>query len=142
MPRTLALILAALVIGATAGCLRTRYDPAKATPAYPNTRLSTKTVDVQVFREGAEIELINATANSYRDFRLWINQRYTREVDQLLAGESIRISLWDFWDERGEVFNAGGVWRTEQPTPVRLVEIEADGVMVGLITIRAEPADA
>ena len=95
-----------------------------------------------VFREGSDIELVNATADSYFDFQLWVNQRYTRHVDALPAGETIRLSLWDFFDELGENFSAGGFWRTEEPTAVRLVEIQlgSDQPMIGLITIQPTQA--
>jgi hypothetical protein len=98
---------------------------------------------MQVFREGDRIAIYNATATSYRDFDLWINQRYVSHVEELPAGGHIHLSLWDFRDERGEVINAGGLFRVFEPTPVRLVEIQPgpDQPLIGLITIRAEPAE-
>lgn len=128
--------LATLLVSLT-GCARQRYDPALATPPYPAELHRAQSVDIQVFREGSDIELVNATATSYFDFDLWVNQRYTRHVEALPAGESIRLSLWDFYDELGENFSAGGFWRTEEPTAVRLVEIQLgpDEPMIGLITI-------
>lgn len=95
---------------------------------------------MQVFRDGEKLEIVNATARSYYDFDLWINQRYVRHVESLPAGKSLRLSLWDFFDVRGEAINAGGFWRTVEATPVRLVEIQtgADEPMIGLVTIRAE----
>ena len=126
-----------------AGCGRTLYDPAKATRPYPAHLHRADSVDVQVFREGTNIELVNATARSYRDFDLWINQRYVAQVDALPAGETVRLSLRGFRDERGEQLNAGGFWRTKEPTPVRLVQIQLadDQPMIGLVTIRAEEVD-
>ena len=61
----------------------------------------------------------------------------------MAAGELIRLSLEEFYDERGEVFNAGGLWRTQEPMPVRLIEMQLseDRPLIGLITIRAEPAE-
>jgi hypothetical protein len=94
-------------------------------------------VDVQVFRDGSRIELINATPRGYEDFDLWVNQRFMRHVDSLGAGERLRLSLKEFYDERGERFGAGGIWRTFPPTPVRLVQIQTDehSALVGLIAI-------
>ena len=130
----------ALLAVALAGCSRQIFDPARATRPYPSHLHQAISVDIQVFRDDEQIELINATPHSYRDFDLWINQRYVLHVDELPSGGSISLSLWDFYDERGERVNAGGFWRTEKPTPVRLVEIQLaeDEPMIGLITIRAE----
>ena len=119
------------------------YDPDLATRPYPRDLHTTETVDIQVFRDDQAIELVNATARSYRDCDLWINQRYMRHVDALLAGQTVRLSLWDFYDERGDRFNAGGFFRTVEAERVRLVEIQPreNLPMVGLITIRAEEVD-
>lgn len=92
---------------------------------------------MQVFRSGPDIEIVNATAQSYRDFDLWVNQRFVHHIDALPAGESLTLSLWDFFDERGERFNAGGFFRTMEPTPVRLVQIEQspESALIGLVAI-------
>ena len=137
-----AVLLLATLLAPLAGCSQQRYDPALASPAYPADLHRAQSVDIQVFREGSDIELVNATADSYFDFELWVNQRYTRHVDALPAGETIRLSLWDFFDELGENFSAGGFWRTEEPTAVRLVEIQlgSDQPMIGLITIQPTQA--
>ena len=103
---------------------------------------------IPLFIVGVIITIVNSTARSYADFDLWINQRYVRHVDSLPAGHTITLSLWDFHDEYGDVFYAGGFFRSYESTPVRLVEIEpapgsATGSeggdkMIGLITIRSE----
>ncbi|MCH6551010.1 MAG: hypothetical protein IH804_03220 [Planctomycetes bacterium] len=123
-----------------AACARVRYDPARATRPYPHHLHRAVAVDIQVFRDSETIEIVNSTARSYSDFDLWVNQRYVQHIAGLAPGQTIRLSLWDFYDERGEVINAGGFWRTEPPTPVRLVEIQpgAEEPMIGLITIREE----
>ena len=126
-----------------AGCHDIRFDPARATQSYPHQLHQANSVNIQVFREDTSIELVNATTRSYTDFRLWINQRYTNRIDSLAAGATVRLSLWDFYDERGESLNAGGLFRSDEPTPVRLVEIQTgdEEPLVGLITIRAEIVD-
>ena len=126
---------------AMAGCGSTyRYDPERATRSYPYELHTTQTVDIQVFRDETDIELVNSTGTSYADFDLWINQRYVARVDSLPAGSTRRFSLWDFYDELGESLNAGGFFRTREPDKVRLVEIQLDdsSPMIGLITIRSE----
>jgi len=134
----IALLLTILAL--SAGCARTMSDPARATASYPAHLHQAQSVDIQVFRDGTTIELVNATPRTYRDFDLWVNQRYVRHVESLPAGERITLSLWDFWDERGEVINAGGFWRTRAATPVRMVEIQLgeDEPMLGLIAIPSE----
>lgn len=113
------------------------YVPDQATRAYPRELHTTETVDVQVFRNGTVLELVNSTATTWRDFDVWLNQRYVAHVDALPAGRTVRVSLWDFFDERGERFNAGGLLRTTEPTPVRLVQIQPapDAPMTGLVMI-------
>ena len=137
------LIALAAVAYIPSGCARSMYDPDRATRPYAFDLHTTETVDMQVFRDGVNIEIVNATARSYRDFDLWINQRYVNHIDSLPAGETVQLSLWDFYDHRGEAINAGGFWRTVEPTPVRLVEIQPapDQPMIGLVTIRAEEVE-
>lgn len=133
--------LGLVLLGLPTGCLRNQFDPELATVSYPATLHTTETVDIQVFRRDENLELVNATAVTYSDFRVWINQRYATAIPQLVAGGRVRVSLWDFRDDRGELFRAGGLLRTVEPTPVRLVEIEHEGQMVGLVTIRAEDTE-
>jgi hypothetical protein len=125
---------------ALTGCGQQINDPQLATEPYPLDRHTTNTVDIQVFRDGTKLEIINASAHSFSNFDLWINQRYVRHVDALRAGESITLSLWDFHDEFGDTFSAGGFFRAFDPMPVRMVEIQpaAGHDMLGLIAIRAE----
>ena len=74
---------------------------------------------------------------------LWINQRYVSHLDVLPAGKTVRLSLLEFYDERGEGVSAGGLLRTREPTPVRIVEMQLGEAepLIGLITIRSEPAE-
>ena len=127
---------------ALAGC-HTTYDPARATAPYPRELAHLAIADMQVFREADRLEIVNSTARSYRDVTVWVNRRYAHDLDKLIAGDSVTLSLWDFFDVRGEAFNAGGVLRTTEPQPVRLVELELPdhAGLVGLITIRAERAE-
>jgi len=122
------------------GCSRRIYDPAWATVPYPTELHTTITADMQVFRKGTDLEIVNSTSHSYADFDLWINQRYLRRVESLPAGRSVTVSLWDFKDEYGDRFYAGGFFRTREAQEVRLVEIQpaAGQPMLGLIAIRAE----
>lgn len=134
------LTLAALLVG----CQQQRYDPDRATRPFPSHLHQPQHVDVQVFRDGTRIEIVNATARSYRDFDLWINQRYVKQIDALPAGETRRFSLWEFYDERGETMNAGGFFRTYEPDPVVMAQIQVDdeSPLIGLVVVREEPLEA
>jgi hypothetical protein len=136
------------LVWATSGCAEgvfdeRLYDISEATRPYPEDLHTTQTADMQVFRDSTSIGIVNSTARSYYDFDLWINQRYVRHVDALPAGSSIRLSLWSFWDVRGERFYAGGFFASYSPAPVRLVEIQVaeDQPMIGLIALRGEDED-
>ena len=127
------------------GCARQLYQPERATRPYPFELHTTQTVDMQVFRDHEHLEIVNTTATTYTDVDVWINQRYVKRVEAIPAGRSVTLSLWDFADQWGGVFNAGGIWRTLEPTPVRLVELQTrpDEPTIGLMAIRAEdPPDA
>ncbi len=125
------------------GCARRTYHPQRATDPYPRHLHTTDVVDVQVFRDATTIELVNATPQSFEKFSLWLNQRYVRDVERLPAGGRLRLSLWDFYDERGERMNAGGFFRVYEPDPVRLVQIQLDDTtpLIGLVSIRDEPLE-
>ena len=139
-PRLRASALTLVFLLHCGGCAAKRYDPALASRPYPYDLHTTETIDIQVFREDTDLVITNTTVQTFRDFDLWINQRWVRHVDALPPGATIRLSLWEFYDERGETPNAGGFFRSKPPTPVRLVEIqpEPDQPTIGLIAIRAE----
>ena len=115
------------------------YDAALAGPAYQFALHTTNTADVQVFRDGTHITLVNATATAWPASRIWLNQRFSRSIDGLAAGETTSLNLFSFWDEDGESFPGGGFLSSRPSMPVRLVEIESgdDTRMVGFLTIAA-----
>ena len=133
-------VLAGTLVLCANGCESVRYDPARATREYPQELHQTNSVNIQVFRHETSIEIINATTRSFKDFDLWINQRYVHRLESLPAGQTVHVSLWEFYDVRGESFNAGGFWRADEPTSVRLVEIQSSDTepLVGLVTIPSE----
>ncbi len=136
--RSLSICAAACLLPGLAACHKTVYDLDKATRPYPFDLHRPDSVDMQVFREGTKIEIVNSTPTTYRACDVWVNQRYMRHVEALAAGETLRLSLFDFYDERGERFSAGGFFATQPATPVRLVELQVspDEPIVGLISIR------
>jgi hypothetical protein len=130
-------LVVALAAISGGGCHQANYRPDLATRAYPWTLHRTQDVPIQCFREGSTVQILNSTPRGYDSVAIWINQRFLLEGVDLPAGESTMIDLWQFRDHLGEQFRAGGIWRTEPPMPVRLIEIQADpeSPTVGLITI-------
>ena len=127
---------------AAAACQRYPYDPSKSTRPYPRELKQGAVVDIQVLPNLGEntITIVNATANGYADFDLWINQRYVRHIDSMKAGETLTVPIDSFWDERGEGPFPGGWFRYYQPTPIVLAQIQVapDKPLIGLV---AKPPD-
>jgi len=133
--RLMGAVLAMIWIG---GCNQPDFNPNLARGAYPYALHTTETLSVEVFREGTDIVIVNATAESWSDATLWINQRFSLPIEGLEAGETRKLSLDRFRDDLGESFPAGGLFATRRSMPVRLVELQAeeDGPLVGFIAIR------
>ncbi len=120
------------------GCAReTRITEGTVPRGYPYSTPALQVIDIQVFRDDAEVRLVNMTANSYHEFDLWLNERYVRRVGHLPAGETIRLSLYEFVDEYEEGLRAGGFLSTGRSDPIIKVEIETPDGMLGLIAIPA-----
>ena len=90
-------------------------------------------LDVQLFRDVTNVELTNTTARSFQNATLWINERWSRPIESLDIGESIDVSLWEFVDEYGDPFRAGGFFATRDPDAVVLAQLESEGTLYGLI---------
>lgn len=103
--------------------------------AYPYSTTVLQPVDIQLFRDGNKIQMVNHTVHSYNDFSLWINERYIRQIPKLPAGSSHTFSLFEFVDEYSEPFRAGGMLATRKPEPIVKAEIETSDGLVGLIVI-------
>jgi len=129
------LLLAAL---SCCGCNQPNFDPAYATRPYPFQLHTTDTLPIQVFRDGTSLEIVNSTNESWGASMIWVNQQYGHELPGLAPGQRVTFNLFDFRNDLGESFNAGGPFRTREPTPVRLVEIQpGEGQpLVGFVAIR------
>jgi len=139
----LGLVLSAAVLSLGA-CASQPYEPDRATRPYPRSLHATDPPqDIQVFREGRRLRLVNATTRSYRDAELWVNQRYVMDLPTLEAGATVIVNMGELWDRWGGRPSAGGFLRRNAPTPVRTAEIQiGDSTpLIGLIVIRSESAD-
>lgn len=131
-------IAAASVLAVGPGCgssaqIVERSPYPRATPAGP-------TLDIQVVRDGTEIELTNTTARSLGRSVIWLNRRHGLEIDGLRVGERRRFHLRDFLDEYSQPFRAGGFFATETPERLALAEIETEvepgrTQMLGLVVV-------
>ena len=124
-----------MCLGALAACRLAPYEPEKATRAYPSDLKQESVVQVQVVPGPHSIQLVNATATSYRDFDLWLNQRYVTHIQALESGQTLDVPLNTLWDERGETPFTGGWFRYYQPTPIVLVQMQTSekGPLIGLV---------
>jgi hypothetical protein len=115
------------------------YNAAKAGPAYPFNLHTSTTADIQVFRDVTHITLVNSTATAWGPSQLWVNQRFSRSIEGLTAGQTLSLDLNSFWDEDGESYPAGGFLSSRPSMPVRLIEIAPmnDTPMVGFLAIPA-----
>lgn len=131
----------ALLLGAACftGCNMPNYNPDLANRPYPFELHTANSIPVQVFRDGTSLEIVNSTDNGWDASIIWVNQQYAHDIDGLAPGEHVTLSLRNFRNDLGEQFNAGGIFRTRQPTPVRLVELQpGEGQpLVGFIAIRS-----
>lgn len=99
-----------------------------------------ESVPIQVLRKGEMIEIVNSTADDYGNTMLWINQRFSAPLSAIRAGSTYTFDLRTLRDAYGEQFNAGGIWRTDEPTMLIIAELQIDEVhpLVGLIVISEE----
>lgn len=121
-------------------CSPVNVDPTRATRPYPRELAQESVVQIQVIPRPTSVEVVNATARSYRDFDLWLNQRYMVHVDALEAGRTLNIPLSDFWDWRGEGPFEGGIFRYYAPTPIVLMQAQMapETPLIGFICVLPE----
>ncbi|MSR33280.1 MAG: hypothetical protein EXS12_00510 [Phycisphaerales bacterium] len=131
---------AALVLTLVASCSIVPYEPQKATRPYPFELTQGSVVQIQVIPRIDALEIINSTATSYKNFDLWLNQRYVVHVPELLAGQSVLVPLDSMWDQSGGTPFSGGLLRYFQPTPLVLVQIQTDekSPLIGLVSTLPE----
>ncbi|MEE2819653.1 MAG: hypothetical protein VX615_03475 [Planctomycetota bacterium] len=131
------IIFALLTLCLFASCQNPAGNPSFAGPSYPMELHNPNSLPIQVIREQENIDIINSTASTFEFPVLWINQRYSVQLPSIYAGQTLRVNLWLLRDVFGEQMNAGGIWRTGEPTPVVIAELQVseDEPLVGLIVI-------
>ncbi|MFN0132840.1 MAG: hypothetical protein ACKVW3_09990 [Phycisphaerales bacterium] len=129
--------LAATVL-APGGCGRSMQIVERS--PYPRDVPAGPTLDIQVVRDGTEIELTNTTARGFGRSVIWLNRRHGLEIDGLRVGERKRLALREFLDEYSEPFRAGGFFATEATERLVLAELQTEAEpgtwrMLGLVVV-------
>ena len=118
-------------------CQNPAGNPNLASAPYPLQLHTADSVPIQVLRDEEHISIVNSTAVDYNNTTIWINQRYSSQLPTIPAGSTLRLNLWTLRDAYGEQFNAGGLWRTDEPTLLVIAELQLgpDEPLVGLVVI-------
>jgi len=118
-------------------CQNPAGNPNLASAPYPTQLHTADSVPIQVLRDEEHISIVNSTAVDYNNTTIWINQRYSSQLPPIPAGSTLRLNLWTLRDAYGEQFNAGGLWRTDEPTLLVIAELQLgpDEPLVGLVVI-------
>lgn len=139
--RRRAITVAFLAAAAAAAGCASRADPTLASGGgveYPERPQAT-TLNIQVVRDGTVIRLTNTTARAFGPSRLWINRWYSRPIDKFDVGQTLELSLWDFRDQYGEPFEAGGFFAVRKPYRLSQAQLDTGDELLGLIVVaRAE----
>ena len=122
------------------GCQAPSADISNATGQYPFDLHTTNSISIQVIRDQEYVKIVNSTANDFPNSMLWINQQYNQSLPPMQAGSTIRVNLWNCYDSLGAQFNAGGFWRTDEPTTLVIAELQQGDTqpLVGLLVIGEE----
>jgi hypothetical protein len=125
-------VLLALAV-APAGC-RT-WGEVEYAREYPSGTPIGPTLNVQVVRDGTQITITNTGASPIPATTLWLNQWYSRPIDEVGVGETARFNLREFRDVFSEPFRAGGFWATDAGVPLVAAHLELNGRLVPLVVV-------
>ncbi len=102
---------------------------------FPSNAVIGKTLAIQLIRDGTEIIITNTTANDIPPTTLWLNKWFSRPIDEIKVGETVRFGLREFRDEFSEPFPSGGFWSTGPGDPLVSAHIETGSVFEALIVV-------
>jgi hypothetical protein len=101
--------------------------------AYPVEMVKEPSLTIQVLRDVTTIGMTNTTAHAFGASTIWLNSRYSHEIDGMGVGQTLTLELDAFTDEFGEHFRGGGFFAIVNPDPLVMAEIESDGQLFGLV---------
>jgi hypothetical protein len=123
----------AAICASSAGC-QTWSDVPYARE-FPENAVIGQTLAIQIVRDGTEIIITNTTANAIPATTLWLNKWYSRPIDEIRVGETVRFGLREFRDEFSEPFPAGGFWSTGPGVPLVSAHIESPNQFEALVVV-------
>ena len=106
--------------------------------AYPLNTQQARSIDVQVVRDDAVLTISNTTAAVLPAGRLWVNQAFSRPVDELPIGETVSFDLYEFRNRFDEPFRAGGFFATQNPLNIYMVQWQTEQEILGLLTVEGD----
>lgn len=106
-----------------------------ASRPYPQSLAKEPSLPIQVLRDVTKIRLTNTSARSFGPSTMWLNGRYSREIEGLAIGETLTLEVGEFFDEFGAAFRGGGFFATVDPDPLVMAEIESEGRLFGLVVV-------
>jgi len=90
---------------------------------YPSDAPLAPDLDIVVVQTDRDIQLVNRTARSLRNVRIWLNQQYVTSPRDIEIGTGNRIDLRQFVNSLREPFPVGTFLATEKTSPVLLAEL-------------------
>ena len=118
------------------GCVNT-VDLTKATRPYPGGRPQAAVEQVQIVQETEAIRITNGTAQTWNGVSLWVNRRFVKDGVTIPAGGTVQVPLSELRDQWGEQPYPRAIFRSRQPTPIVLVQLEPapDQPLIGLVVV-------
>jgi len=101
---------------------------------YPERRQG-QTLDIQIVRDETIIRMTNTTVKPFVNARMWVNRWYSKPIEKFDVGQTLELSLWDFRDEHGEAFEAGGFFATRKPDRLVLAQLEVGEELFGMVVV-------
>ena len=123
-----------------AGCLTAAPAKDQVGPTFPDDKTQTVTLDIQVVRDETVLRLTNTTARKFGRSRIWLNRWFSREIEGLDVGQTLKFRLNEFKDTFGDNFRGGGFWATRNADRLVQAQLETADSLVGLVVV-ARSAD-
>jgi hypothetical protein len=131
-------VVAVIVTGVALGACRSSPQVNYAR-VYPAALEKGPSLDIQVVRGETTLSMTNTTARVFGPCTLWVNAYYSKPLDGLAVGQTVKMGLSELRNEHGEAFRGGGFFATHKPERMVLAQLEHDGTLYGLVVVRGEP---